>query len=402
MYPGRAESGVAASETAHPQRHVLVVDDERELADQLAHGLSILGFAVAVVYSASDARLQLAARPDIVVVITDVRLAGEEGLALAEDIFHETDELRARGVVVISGNASAEDAARAERAGASDFLTKPFRLHEIAKAVEVAAKQAEARRLQARGRHTISASLPDGEVSREDLTARLEQVNAELAPQIASGAVPPEVAQCVTEVSQWLRASGAALSPVSDGREAPLKAWRDIEEGMVRLEELVRAYGPAVSGPQNDLELGTLATEILNRVAQAYPDCTLRMEPNMPAIAVHTERCRLERILELCIEVMLSHTAHSNALRMRLSSVPGGDGDWACLTLQAGLETSGDELPAGLPQGDEGGPLASGVAALQFFSARRLAKLEGGALSSRMTPSGFAALRLSLPVQRIA
>jgi FixJ family two-component response regulator len=106
----------------------------------------------------------LAARPEIVVVITDVRLAGEDGLALAEEISRETDEWRAKELVVISGNASTEDAARAEHAGASDFLTKPFRLHEIAKAVVVAAKRAEARRLQAQVRHDAAEKLPDSDV----------------------------------------------------------------------------------------------------------------------------------------------------------------------------------------------------------------------------------------------
>lgn len=165
---GGAAAGAACG-TAKPHRHVLVVDDEQELADQLAHGLSLLGFTAVVVHSATDARRQLAAQPDIVVVVTDVRLAGEDGLALAEEISRESDERRAKEVVVISGNASTEDAARAESAGASDFLTKPFRLHEIAKAVEVAAKRAEARRLQAQGRDKAADGPPDSEVPPDGL-----------------------------------------------------------------------------------------------------------------------------------------------------------------------------------------------------------------------------------------
>ena len=68
-----AVSPTAAVQSDPHQRHVLVVDDEVELADQLAQGLRILGFAVASVYSATEARRQLAARGDIEVVITDVR-----------------------------------------------------------------------------------------------------------------------------------------------------------------------------------------------------------------------------------------------------------------------------------------------------------------------------------------
>jgi hypothetical protein len=50
---------------------------------------------------------------------------------------------------------------------------------------------------------------------------------------------------------------------------------------------------------------------------------------------------------------------------------------------------------------DETGAFAQGVAALRFFSAQRLAKLEGAALLSLAAPSGLVTLRLSLPLQRV-
>ena len=397
---GAASARVSCTVT-QPQRQVLVVDDEQDLAKQLAHGLSILGFTVALVFSATEARRQLAARPDIVVVITDVRLSGEDGLALAEEISRETDERRAKEVVVISGNASIEDTARAERAGASDFLTKPFRLHEIAKAVEIAAERAEARRLRAHERHETADGQSDGAVAGEGLLARLGQANAELARQIASGAVPPEIAQRVTDVSQWLSAQGASASPVPSVSEAPLQGLRDMANGVAQLEELARAFGPATSGPRISLELNALATEVLNRVAQAHPECALRIVQTLPAISVLAERSRLERILELCLEALLPCPTHHDALRMRLSTVGGADGGWAYITLLAGPEASDGEFPDNLVLDDETGAFAQGLAALQFFSAQRLAKLEGGALLSTSAPSGLVTLRLSLPLQRV-
>jgi CheY-like chemotaxis protein len=396
-----ATSAPATCSAAQAQRHVLVVDDEQDLAKQLAHGLSILGYTVVVVFSASEARLQLAARPDIVVVVTDVRLSGEDGLALAEEISRETDERRAREVVVISGNASTEDAARAERAGASDFLTKPFRLHEIAKAVEVAANRAEARRRRAPEQDEAADGPSDGEVTRETLLARLEQANAELTPQIASGAVPHDVAQCAFDVSQGLRALGAAAFPVSGVGEAPLQGLRDMADGVARLEELVRAFGPAASGPRSSLQLNSLATEVLNRVSQAHPDCAWRIVPASSAISVLAERSRLERILELCLEAVLACPDQNNARYMRLSTVGGADGEWACITLLAGPDAGEDEPPEAPLLGGESGAFAQGVAALRFFSARRLAKLEGAALLNISAPSGLVALRLSLPLQRV-
>ena len=394
-------SAPAPCSAAQPQRHVLVVDDEQDLAKQLAHGLSIMGFTVVVVFSATEARLQLAARPDIEVVITDVRLSGEDGLALAEEISRETDERRAREVVVISGNASSEDTARAERAGASDFLTKPFRLHDIAKAVEVAANRAEARRLRAPKLHQAADGPLDSTVTRETLLARLEQANAELTLQIARGAVPHAVVQCAFDVSQWLKALGAATFPVSGAGEAPLQGWRDMADGVARFEELARAFGPAASGPRSSLQLNSLATEVLNRVAQSHPECAWRIVPTSPVIFVLAERARLERILELCLEAVLTCPAQSNERSMRLSTVGGADGERACITFLAGPDAGEDEPPEPPLWGDESGAFAQGVAALRFFSARRLAKLEGAALSNSLAPSGLVTLCLSLPLQRV-
>ena len=402
MYTLGAAPAAAADKAVQPQRHVLVVDDEHDLADQLSHGLSILGFAVVVVYSAADARRELAARGDFVVVVTDVRLAGEEGLALAEEIYRETDELRAKEVVVISGNASTEDAARAARAGASDFLTKPFRLHEIAKAVTVAADRAETRRLQAQGAHKDAAGVSDDAALRKSLLARLEHTNAELAPTIASGAVPPEVAQCVADLSQFLRAPGVwAASSGSGMAEGPYNGLRELADGVARLEELLHAFGPEAPGRQTALELASLATEVMNRVANAHPACAFRIIPPLPAISVLAEPSRLERLLELCLEAALSVPAHPNALRMQLSSFASVDGDWACLTLLAGPDETAQEPPASLLLDGENIALAPSAAALRFFLAQRLASLEGGALSGASVASGNVALRLSLPLQRV-
>jgi hypothetical protein len=171
--------------------------------------------------------------------------------------------------------------------------------------------------------------------------------------------------------------------------------------GVAQLEELACAFGPATSGPRISLELNALATEVLNRVAQAHPECALRIVQTLPAISVLAERSRLERILELCLEALLPCPTHHDALRMRLSTVGGADGGWTYITLLAGPEASEDEFPDNFALDDETGAFAQGLAALQFFSAQRLAKLEGGALLSISAPSGLVTLRLALPLQRV-
>lgn len=377
-----AVSPTAAVQSDPPQRHVLVVDDEVELADQLAQGLRILGFAVASVYSATEARRQLAARGDIEVVITDVRLAGEEGLELAEEISRETDERRAIEVVVISGNASTEDAARAERAGASDFLTKPFRLHEIAKAVDVAAARARARRMQAH-------SLSNGAQPSASLLARLETTNAALAAKIASGAMPPEITPCLAEILPRLKAASG------------FQDLHELEAGVLRLEELLHAFALKAPGTQTALDLAPLATGVLNRVAQAHPSCALRIDQALPEVAILADRERVARIVELSAGLLLAHPSHNTTLGMGLSTDGSTDAKWARLGLWAGPDAMANEPSAGLMMDGQPGAIVKCGVALGFFLARRLAKLEGGALSRTVTSTGHVALQLSLPVRPV-
>jgi len=172
-----------------------------------------------------------------------------------------------------------------------------------------------------------------------------------------------------------------------------------LADGVARLEELLHAFGPEAPGRQTALELASLATEVMNRVANAHPACAFRIIPPLPAISVLAEPSRLERLLELCLEAALS--AHPNALRMQLSSFGSVDGDWACLTLLAGPDETAQEPPASLLLDGENIALAPSAAALRFFLAQRLASLEGGALSGASVALGNVALRLSLPLQRV-
>lgn len=102
---------------------VHVIDDDDAVRDSISFLLSASGVATRVFESAEDF---LAALPGIApgCVVTDVRMPRMSGLDLIR-------ALRARGVnqpvIVITGHGDVPLAVRAMRAGAVDFLEKPFR-----------------------------------------------------------------------------------------------------------------------------------------------------------------------------------------------------------------------------------------------------------------------------------
>jgi DNA-binding response OmpR family regulator len=106
--------------TGDGTRAILVVDDERILADMLASILDRSGYTSTAVYSASEALVALKMRPDL--IISDVMMPEMDGVKLAVQVSKLHPEIK---ILLISGHAGTEEIVKAS--GLSlDFLAKPF------------------------------------------------------------------------------------------------------------------------------------------------------------------------------------------------------------------------------------------------------------------------------------
>lgn len=107
--------------------HVLVVDDEHEITDLLQEHLGACGYAVEVAHDGGQA-LQIAAarRPDV--VLLDITMPGPDG----EEVLARLRAIDPTvSVVMLTGNDDEARARRLLRAGAFDYLPKPFRLEVL-------------------------------------------------------------------------------------------------------------------------------------------------------------------------------------------------------------------------------------------------------------------------------
>jgi len=106
---------------------ILIVDDEKNIRNHLATYVTGLGHGVE---TAADAPTALAAlersAPDV--VFSDVRMAGMDGLALLREIRQRRPETV---VVLMTAYATVPQAVEAMRAGAYDYLVKPFSLEQV-------------------------------------------------------------------------------------------------------------------------------------------------------------------------------------------------------------------------------------------------------------------------------
>ena len=111
---------------------ILVVEDERDLALGLQANLEVEGHEVEVVYTGEEGIAAAAARrPDL--VLLDVMLPGIDGFAVLR-------RLRGDGidapVLLLTARAEEVDKVRGFRAGADDYVTKPFGVMELLLRVE--------------------------------------------------------------------------------------------------------------------------------------------------------------------------------------------------------------------------------------------------------------------------
>lgn len=114
-------------------RHVLLIEDEANIAEALRFILSRDGWQVSVI---SDGALALAAvaaeRPDLVVL--DSMLPGMSGLEILQALRADPATLTLP-VLMLTAKGQGRDREAAERAGVSAFMTKPFDNTEIRAAV---------------------------------------------------------------------------------------------------------------------------------------------------------------------------------------------------------------------------------------------------------------------------
>ena len=114
--------------------NILVVDDSPDTLEVLERNLTAQGYAVLTADSVARAVHILESFP-VGLVITDVRMPQQDGFILLR---HVRDNYKDTGVVIITGFPQLDDAVRAVKNGAEEYLVKPFTDEELFSAVEAA------------------------------------------------------------------------------------------------------------------------------------------------------------------------------------------------------------------------------------------------------------------------
>src|SRR5277367_4510714 len=126
---------------------ILIVDDDASMVFMLKELLEEHGHATVL---AANGREGLERLDYADAVLTDLQMPGMSGLELIHAIHEEDATLP---VVVLTAHGSEKDAVRAMKAGAYDYLTKPFDIDEVTLTVD---RALETRALRLANRRLVS------------------------------------------------------------------------------------------------------------------------------------------------------------------------------------------------------------------------------------------------------
>ena len=108
-----------------------MVDDDVAVADVVGRMLRRAGYEVAIAHDAEVALSMLRERP-VDVVLSDLRMPKMDGMALLAAVLREVPQLP---VVLMAALGSVPLAVEAIRAGARDFVLKPFERDEVLRVI---------------------------------------------------------------------------------------------------------------------------------------------------------------------------------------------------------------------------------------------------------------------------
>ncbi len=118
--------------------NILVVDDEEVIRYSLQKKLARLGYNVISMEKAEDALYLLKNGERVDLIITDIKLRKMDGIELLRRVNRQDDPIP---VLIITGHGNVEDAIRALRYGAIDFIRKPFDVNDVASTVRLILKR---------------------------------------------------------------------------------------------------------------------------------------------------------------------------------------------------------------------------------------------------------------------
>jgi FixJ family two-component response regulator len=394
---------------------VLIVDDEPVIVDELLEFFADQDIAAIAAHDAGAAlRLfQAAAAGEITVILTDVKMPGQDGLSFAQSILGTIAERDAVEVIVMTGHGSFGMAIDALRSRVFDFLRKPVKLSDLTLSISRAHAAAISRRERAREDETNLERLRDMTLALSTRASALTQ-HVRDAPDLAS----PDLAASdvlrvicrelrnplvpVVGLAELIEENAAVLKPAMLAEYAGL-----IRQAGWQLSNLVEAIESASSQEHGEPD-ATARTErasdivaalLLGHGAEArLSGQTLEASPP-PDAGVTANRVCLMLALDQLVSTAIRGGAPGQVVRID-TTVEGGELAFRIVDTGAGISPTRLAALRAVPDPDDisAARITAAGLALGLKLADRIALVLGGRLELSQGREGGTVAAIVLPL----
>lgn len=106
---------------------ILVVDDDKDIAELISDTLSDEGYEVTMKFNGEDALKEVESNPNFDLILLDIMMPGMSGIELCTKV----REKQKCPIIFISAKASTIDKLVGFEIGADDYISKPFDIYEL-------------------------------------------------------------------------------------------------------------------------------------------------------------------------------------------------------------------------------------------------------------------------------
>jgi signal transduction histidine kinase len=360
---------------------ILVVDDNADLAENLAEALGDAGYAVRTAGTCAEA-LRLAEEGGFDVSLVDLHLPDGDGNGLAPRL----KELSPDGqVILLTGYATLESAVRAVRAGACAYLVKPCAMEDVLLALEQAMRQVrlhQEKRELARRAHTAEKLAAVG-----TMTAGLSH----------------EIRNPLNAAALQLNVLERRLGRLPAGEQAPLREPLDLVKGELErldhiLDDFLQFARPRELA-RRPMDLAGVAGQVLDFLAGAFERRGVRLERRLAERApVRADEERIRQVLvNLCLNA-LEAVPDGGLVRVSCGPLPAAPDDERWVELL--VDDDGPGIPADVRDRIfepffTTKPAGSG---LGLSIVHAIVIQHGGTIEAKAAPEGGARILLRLPL----
>jgi len=160
---------------------ILVIEDQPEILQNIADYLELQGYLVDCAYDGLGG-LHLAITQPFDLIILDLMLPGMDGITLCQKL--RQDARVSTPVIMLTARDSVDDKLTGFRAGADDYLVKPFSLPELHARVEAVLRRGQAGMQNMLTVGDLTYDMNSLEVTRQGVLLKLSPIGLKLLEKL--------------------------------------------------------------------------------------------------------------------------------------------------------------------------------------------------------------------------